>query len=229
MLTKKEYQTIAIPATAKCIRGENKPGVFHGRADSTIYYDDQTNTLYKHYQVQQPQNIALYHTIHNNLASWKAIDRSKNDKGIFVGDKKIEAITAQFLPLEQKDIYSDGERGTITTPTYIPWPTLMDEIIKHPQTTRLIHTISAQISGDVWRMLKLPHINHYPDVNPANIKYKIYNKRLYLLITDVWWLEFGVYDMIRNFQHPRDQERLHFQDTITPQTQEIIDLFLQKD
>jgi hypothetical protein len=35
--------------------------------------------------------------------------------------------------------------------------------------------------------------------------------------------------MIRNFEHPRNQEKLNFQNTITPQTQQIIDLFLQKE
>lgn len=225
----KIYPILQIPPTATCIRGENEPGVFEWRADSQIFFDENTNTLYKHYQVQQPENIALYHTIQNNLARWKPINRRKNGTETIIGNKPIEAITAQFFPLKQEDVYSDGIRGTIATPTYIPWPTLMDEIIERPQATRLIHTICAQISGDVWRMLKLPHINHYPDVNPANIKYKIHDKRLYLLITDVWWPEFGVYEMIRNFQYPRDQEKLNFQEIVTPQTQQIIDLFLQKE
>lgn len=106
----KEYTTLQIPENAECIRGENEIGVFNGRADSVIYLDKNTNTIYKHYQAQKPESIALYHTIHNNLASLEPSHRSENGKETIIGDNSIQTITAQFLPLEQKDIYSDGFR-----------------------------------------------------------------------------------------------------------------------
>ena len=105
----------------------------------------------------------------------------------------------------------------------------MDLVEKETHLTWICRQIFSYIKNDVGNKLKLAHPNSYPNISPSNTKYKIQNNTLYLLITDVWWPEFGVYDMIRNFEYPRAQEKLNFQGIITPQTQQIIDLFLQKE
>jgi len=223
----KKYPKLEIPQDIKCLRWPNDRGTFDGRADSEVYVDETNQRLYKKYPYQ-PKELAIYHAIQTNLALHQAIIYHTAKDQILIEQNQINEIVIQFLPLKENEVYTTQYGGTITTPTYIPWPTVMDLVEKETNLTWVFRQIFGYIKNDVGMKLKLPHTNFYPNISPSNTKYKIHNNTLYLLITDVWWPEFGVYDMIRNFQHPRDQERLHFQDTITPQTQEIIDLFLQK-
>lgn len=224
----KEYPKLEIPQDAKCIRWPNERGLFHGRTDSEVYVDETNNRLYKKYPYQ-PRELVIYHTIQTNLASCEAITYNTKKDPILIGEKKINEVMVQFLPLGIDEIYTSNFWWTIATPKYIPGPTVMDLLEKHTNLTWVFRWIFIDIKNNVGERLELPHPNFYPNISPSNTKYKIHNDTLYLLITDVWWPEFGVYDMIRNFEHPRNQEKLNFQNTITQQTQQIIDLFLQKE
>lgn len=229
----KEYPYLSLPEDTECIF-ERVRGFFHGRADSDVYLSADKKNLYKSYDYS-PYEISLYHALHswssqNIQLLWNIVDPLSIDK------QKVSKIDIYILPLYQDQIFQ-SDTWTITTPTYIPWPTLTD-IIENSRDTwshgyeYFIRQVCIFIWSKIWENLWLYHPNFYPHISPDNIKYKIQNDTLCLLVTDIGWPEFGVYNLIREMkQHYGNQVLESIVQSIdhnqTTHSNEIIELFLQ--
>ncbi len=233
----KEYPKLEIPQDAKCIRWPNERGIFDGRADSEVYIDSEKQKLYKRYSYK-PESVALYHALHDRCAENIIISIPNNSPIRIIDNIDIKETQVHILPLYQDQIFH-GNDGTITTPIYIPWPTLHNMIQRNTWNgkwgyTRFAVDICEYVSEIIGRKLQLPHPNFYPHIGIENAKYKIENNTLYILITDIGWPEFGIYDLIRSMKHTYGNPILtwivdNIEQNKTIHSHEIVQLFLQNE